>query len=250
MHYLPCELRFGHSASQGERKVQPNIFIGTPTGVVFEKSPAPRAEAINLMKVKKGSHSTCTLLTVKLSVMTCVGLIFGRWKKKRDPLILVLMSPLTVCESIYENTTGLKCSYTPALKLMDQLKGFVGMAIFLSQMATSPGITSVSNSALWYQHAVSPQWKWTHTLFILTVKGEAHGGQEGSHDRTCYLVHIIHPTLFLQFGTCCKYAVQGDFIACATAWIDDTKYSSSKYSSIRVIIFVYVCVFIASSTLV
>jgi len=30
---------------------------------------------------------------------------------------------------------------------MDQLKAFVGMAIFLSQMATGPGITSVSNSA-------------------------------------------------------------------------------------------------------
>lgn len=38
---------------------------------------------------------------------------------------------------------------------MDQLKVFVGMAIFLSQMATSHGITFVSNSALISAHCRS-----------------------------------------------------------------------------------------------
>lgn len=86
---------------------------------------------------------------------------------------------------------------------MDQLKVFVGTAIFLSQMATTPGITSVSNSA-----PISARSKSRREMDPLSIyphsAGEAHGGQEGSSDRTCYLVHIIHPTLFLQFGA---YAV-------------------------------------------
>lgn len=76
---------------------------------------------------------------------------------KNYPLKLVLMTPLTICESVCENTAGGRCSYTLASKLMDQLKAFVGMAIFLSQMATSRGITSVSNSALISARFKSPE---------------------------------------------------------------------------------------------
>lgn len=69
--------------------------------------------------------------------------------EKNYPLKLVLMTPLTVCESICEHKTGWRRrSSTLASKLMDQLKVFVGMVIFLSRMATSPASTSVSNSAL------------------------------------------------------------------------------------------------------
>lgn len=75
------------------------------------------------------------------------------------------MCPLTDCESSHENTTGWKCTYTLALKLMDQPGGFVDTAIFLSQTATRPGITFVSNSALWYQLAVGPWWKWTWFIY-------------------------------------------------------------------------------------
>lgn len=49
---------------------------------------------------------------------------------------------------------------------MDQPGGFVDTAIFLSQMATGPGITFVSNSVLWYQLAVSLWWKWTRFIYL------------------------------------------------------------------------------------
>ena len=69
--------------------------------------------------------------------------------EKNDPLKLVLMTPLTICKSTYEHKTGWRRrSYTRASELMDQLKVFVGMVIFLSRMATSRASTSVSNSAL------------------------------------------------------------------------------------------------------
>lgn len=104
------------------------------------------------------------------------------------------MTPLTICESIYKTTIVLKCSYTLASKLMDQLKVFVGMAIFLSQMVTSPCITSVSNSA-----PIAARCKPRREMDPLAIyphsAGEAHGGHEGSSDRTCYLAYIIHPTL-------------------------------------------------------
>lgn len=113
---------------------------------------------------------------------------------KNYPLILVLMSPLTACESLYERPTGRKWSYTVALKLMDQLKGFVGMAIFLSQMATRLGITSVSNSV------ISARRKSFTEMDPLSgspqSEEEAHGDQEGSTNPTCYFLRNIYPTLF------------------------------------------------------
>lgn len=107
---------------------------------------------------------------------------------------------------LYKATAWWNFCYAPASKLMDQLKVFVDMAIFLSQMATSTGPTSVSNSALISAHCKSR--REVDTLYIyLHSAGEAHGGQEGSSDRTCYFVHIIHPTLFLQVSVRCKHAV-------------------------------------------
>lgn len=73
-------------------------------------------------------------------------------------------------------------------------------------MATSRDITSVSNSAL-YQHAVSPWGEMDPLSIYPHSAGEAHGGQEGSSDRTCYFVRVIHPTLFLWLGACCRRAL-------------------------------------------
>lgn len=92
--------------------------------------------------------------------------------------MLVLMTLLTICERIYENTTGWKSSSTLALKLMDQLKVFVGMAIFLSQMATSPGITSVSNSALISAHCKSRREMDALSIYPHSAGG-THGGARG-----------------------------------------------------------------------
>lgn len=129
--------------------------------------------------------------------------------EKNDPLKLVLMTPLTICESICEHKTGWKRrSYTPASKLMDQLKVFVGMVIFLSRMATSPASTSVSNSALWYQHTVSPGRGNGPTLqFIPTVQGKLMEGKRAAVTVVLFCT-VINPTLFPQVGTCCIVNMQ------------------------------------------
>lgn len=64
---------------------------------------------------------------------------------------------------------------------MDQVKVFVGMAIFLSQMATSPGITSVSNSAL-----IAARCKSQREMDPLSIYPHSAGES--------------HPTLFSQSG--------------------------------------------------
>lgn len=124
------------------------------------------------------------------------------------------MSPLTACESLYEKPTGRKCSYTVALKLMDQLKGFVGMAIFLSQMATCPGITSVSNSV------ISARRKSFTEMDPLSgypqSEEEAHGEHEGSADGTCYFLHNIYPTLFLPSAVWVAHVQRSN---CGGVWL-------------------------------
>lgn len=76
-----------------------------------------------------------------------------------------------------------------ASKLMDQLKVFVGMAIFLSQMVPSPGIASVSNTT---QISISPGGKWTHSLFIPTVQRKLMEGK-----RAAVTEHVISYILFI-----------------------------------------------------
>ena len=113
----------------------------------------------------------------------------------------------TICGSEYETPEPWNYSCTAVSKLMDQLKVFVGMAIFLSQMVTSHGITSVSNSAS-YQHAVKSRGEMDPLAIYPHSVGEAHGGHDdGSSDKSCYFVRITHPLLFLQFGACCKHAL-------------------------------------------
>lgn len=68
-------------------------------------------------------------------------------------------------------------------------------------------VLHLSATLLRYQHAVSPRGEMDPLSIYPHSAGEAHGGQEGSGDRTCYFAHIIHPTQLLQFGACRKYAV-------------------------------------------
>lgn len=155
-----------------------------------------------IRNIKKGSNDATSMPqqvqysggAVKLSLMSCMDLIFGLKNKENFPLKLVLMTPQTICGSIYETSAGWNYSYTQASKLMDQLKVFVGTAIFLSQMATSRGITSVSNSAP-YQQTLSLRGEMDPLFSYPHSAGEAHGGQESSSKGTCYFVHIILPAL-------------------------------------------------------
>lgn len=59
---------------------------GTPTGTVLKNTKRELRQliwewqlAFAVIKVKIGSRSSCTLLTIKSSVVTCMGLIFALW---------------------------------------------------------------------------------------------------------------------------------------------------------------------------
>lgn len=66
--------------------------------------------------------------------------------------MLVLMNPLMGRESTYKGVKAAKVDFHSGLSgLMDQLEGFVGAAVFLSQAASTRVLSSVSNSARPYQ---------------------------------------------------------------------------------------------------
>lgn len=107
--FLLSELQLCHSA--GERKFFFKLehVICTAASFVFEKFPAPRARAINLRlttwpyrKVEWRSPSSCTRLAVKLGIMTCMGLIFGRWNKKLSTHPCIDESANRLWKSVWE----------------------------------------------------------------------------------------------------------------------------------------------------
>lgn len=125
--------------------------------------------------------------------------------KENFPLKLVLMTPQTICGSIYETSAGWNYSYTRESKLMDQLKVFVGMAIFLSQMATSRGITSGSNSAP-YQQTVSLRGENGPTLYLSPqCRGSSERAREQQQESMLFCTYYSSHTV-PSVGCCCNYS--------------------------------------------